>query len=334
MFSSAFAIADSTFCAVAIYSAPESLGFGASSWGSHGGPLDVQAAATGTGVILERWTAPTGTTGAMTLQTTSVAAALPSNTFLGAQAVDLPFFGWTAISWTGPSANITGQFEMIANGAVATSYTADGPYFAAGVPAASSLGRFLFTGLSPLDMPATDTNGLYAADACSTPAEALGAGDGCTASSLIAAWGESSGPVTTDSNGDAFAVMSSFTTGNQEARGFLASSIARGAAATAGVSLFTVPGYSGSLAALAPTATDPGLVVFQAIDATTNDPLDVVQQQFTTGSSLAAVGAPTKLLTVASGQTEGFSFLIDGSQRLWVAVSGSSSTTYVVLARQ
>ena len=130
----------------------------------------------------------------MTVQTTPVAAALPASTYLGSQAIDLPFFGWTAISWSGPSPMFTGQFEMIANGAVATSYTADGPSSAAGVPAASSLGRFLFAALSPLGMPTISTNGLYAADACSAPAEALGVGDSCTASSLIAAWGESSGP--------------------------------------------------------------------------------------------------------------------------------------------
>ena len=100
------------------------------------------------------------------------------------------------------------------------------------------------------------------------------------------------------------------------------------------MSLFTVAGYSVSLAALTPTATVPGLVVFQAIDSVTNAPLDVIQQKFTTGSALAAMGTPTKLLTVSSGQTQGFSFLVDGSQRLWVAVSGVSSTTYVVLARQ
>jgi hypothetical protein len=332
-FSSLFAIADSTFCAVALYSAPESIGYQAPTWGSHGGPLVVQQG-TGTSVTLERWSAPTGATGTMTVQTTQVASALPADTYLGSQAIDLPFFGWTAIAWSGPSPLITGQFEMIANGAVATSYTADGPYSAAGVSAPSSLGRFLFAALSPLGMPTANVNGLYAADACSSPAEALGTGDGCTASSLVAAWGESSGPVTTDSNGDVFAVLSSFTTSTQEARGFLASSVARGAAATPGVSLFTVAGYSGSLAALTPTATVPGLVVFQQIDSTTNDPVDVIEQKFTISSGLAAMGTPTKLLTVASGQTQGFSFLVDGSQHLWIAVPGTTSTTYVVLARQ
>ncbi|HSY38970.1 MAG TPA: hypothetical protein VLA79_05560 [Polyangia bacterium] len=326
-FSAAFTIADSTFCAVAVYTAPESIGYQAPTWGSHGGPLVVQQS-TGTGVTLERWTAPAGTTGTMTVQTTPVAAALPTGDFLGAQALDLPFFGWTAISWT--ATDFTGQFEMIASGAIVTTYTANGPYGAAAVPAASSQGRFLFSGLSPLGMPTINMNGLYAADACSSPAPALGAGTGCTASSLVSAWGDSSGPVATDSDGDVFAVMTSFA-GTQEARGFLASSVARGAAATAGVSLFTMAGSSVSLAALSPTAGDPGLVIFQPQDSTYT-PLDVIEQKFTASGSLVAMGTPTKLLTVAPGQ--GLAFLVDGSERLWVAVSGTSSTTYVVLARQ
>ena len=330
-FSSSFTISDSSFCAVAVYTAPESIGYQAPTWGSHGGPLVVQKD-TGTGVTLERWTAPTGTTGTMTVQTTPVAAALPTGNFLGGQALDLPFFGWTAISWT--ASDFTGQFEMIASGAIATSYTANGPYSAGAVAAASSLGRFFYSGLSPLGMPAINMNGLYAADACSLPAQALGTGTDCTAPSLVAAWGEASGPVATDSNGDVFAVLSSFTTGNQEARGFLAGSVARGSAATTGVTLFTVAGYAGSLAVLSPTATVPGLVVFQANDSTTYAPLDVIEQRFTASTSLTAMGTPTKLLTLGSGQTKGLSFLVDGSQRLWVAVPGTSSTTYVVLARQ
>jgi hypothetical protein len=85
------------------------------------------------------------------------------------------------------------------------------------------------------------------------------------------------------------------------------------------------------LAALAPSAGKPGLVIFQPADLTYT-PLDVVEQEFTTGSSLVAMGTPTKLLTVAAGQ--GLSFLVDGSQRLWVGVNGTASTTYIVLARQ
>jgi hypothetical protein len=332
-FSTSFTIADSTFCAVALYTAQEGLGSAAPTWGLHGGPLVVQPA-TGTGVTLERWTAPAGDTGALTVQTTPVASALPASTFLGAQAVDLPFYGWTAISWTNAFPDSTGQFEMIARGAVATTFTANGPYSAGAVSAASSPGRFFFSGLSPLGMPTTDTNGLYAADACSAATPALGTGSGCPASAVVAAWGDGSGPVATDSNGDVFAVMTSFATSMQEARGFLASSVAPGSAATAGVTLFTLAGSSGSLAALVPTSTDPGAVIFQPIDSTTNDPLDVVQQKFTTSDTLVAMGTPTSLLTVPSAQTQGFSFLVDRAQRLWVAVNGTSSTTYVVLVRR
>ena len=330
-FSSSFTVADSTFCAVAVYTAPEPISFQAPTWGSHGGPLVVQQA-TGTGVTLERWTAPAGATGTMTVQTTPVAAALPAGNFLGGQALDLPFFGWTAISWT--ASDFTGQFEMIASGAIVTTYTANGPYSAGAVAAASSLGRFFYSGLSPLGMPTLATNGLYAADACSSPAQALGTGTGCTAPALVAAWGDSSGPVATDANGDVFAVLTSFANGNQEARGFLASSVARGAAATTGVTLFTVGGYASSLAALSPTATASGLVVFQAIDSTTNAPQDVIEQKFTTGGSLAATGTPSTLLTVPPALSQGFTFMVDGSQRLWVAVNGTSSTTYIVLARR
>ena len=269
----------------------------------------------------------------MTVQTTPVASALPAGTFLGAQAIDLPFFGWTAISWTNPFPDSTGKFEMIASGAIATTYDVNGPFGVTAVPAASSLGRLLYSGLSPVGMNTTAVNGLYAADACTSPAQGLGTGTDCSASALVASWGDNSGPVVADSNGDVFAVLNSVA-GTQEARGFLASSIARGAAATAGVTLFTIPGFSGSLAALSPTATDPGIVIFQPNDSSTYAPLDVIQQKFTTGSALAAMGTPTPLLTLASGQTQGFSFLVDGSQRLWVAVSEASSTTYVVVAHR
>jgi hypothetical protein len=333
MFSASFSIADSTFCAVAIYTAPEGLHYQAPTWGTHGGPLIVQAAANGTDVTLERWSAPAGNTGTMTVQSTSVAAVLPASSFLGAQALDLPFLGWTAVSWANPFPDTTGKFQMIANDTVAASYDVNGPYGAVAVPGPSSSGRLFYSGLSPLGMATVDTNGLYAADACTSPSPALGAGTGCSAPAVVAAWGDSSGPVVADSDGDVFAVMASSAASTQEARGFFTRSIGRGSAATAGVTLFTMGGFSGSLAALSPTGNAPGVVVFQPLDASTFSPLDVIQQKFTTSSAgLAAMGTPTTLLTVVSGQ--GLSFVVDDSERLWAAISGASSTTYVVLARR
>ena len=334
-FSAWFSIADSTFCAVALYTAPEALGAAMPTWGGHGGPLVVQGTTTDTGVTLERWSPPAGSTGAMTVATTPVASAKPASTYLGSQAVDLPFFGWTAISWENAFPNTAGQLEMIANGVVGTTYDVSGPFALAAVPAASSLGRLFYAGLSPLGTTTVAGNGLYEADACSSPAPALGSGQGCSASAVVASWGDSSGPIVTDANGDVIAVMNSIASSNQEARGFVASSVARGAGATTGVTLFTLAGFSGSLAALTPTANGAGLVVFQPFDGTTFDPLDVIQQKFTTSSgALAAVGTPTKLLAMPSGQPQSLSFLVDGTERLWVAASGASSTTYVVLARR
>ena len=293
-----FTIDDTAFCAVAVYTADEALS-SQPSWGSHGGPLTMVADTTGGGVTLERWTAPAGAMGALTKATTHVAAGVPTGAYLNAQANDLPFFGWTAISWTGPGTATTGQIALIASGAVATTYTANGPYWLAGISDGASQGRLLFTGLSPLGAPTTDMNGLYAADACSAPMPELGAGTGCAASQLIDAWDEDSGPIALDKNGNAFVVLTSATDGNQEARGYAAAQVARGAPAVTGATLFTVDGFSGSLAALAPTASAPGLVVFEPFDATTYFALDVIEQAYTvTGDVVAASGTPTKLLTV------------------------------------
>ena len=39
LYASLFTIADASFCATAVYTADESIGFGAPSWGTHDGPL-------------------------------------------------------------------------------------------------------------------------------------------------------------------------------------------------------------------------------------------------------------------------------------------------------
>jgi hypothetical protein len=328
-----FTIDDAAFCAVAVYTADEALS-SQPSWGSHDGPLTMVADAMGGGVTLERWTAPAGAMGMLTKTTTHVAAGVPSGAYLNAQANDLPFFAWTAISWTGPGTTTTGPIALIAGGAVATTYTANGPYWLAGVSGGASPGRLLFTGLSPLGTPMTDTNGLYAADACSAPMPELGAGAGCAASQLIDAWNEDSGPIALDKNGNALVVLTSATAGTQEARGYAAAQIARGAPAVTGATLFTVDGYSGSLAALAPTAGAPGLVVFEPFDAATFFALDVIQQGYTvTGDVVAASGTPATLLTVPTMMMTGPSFMTDATDRLWVAVTGTATTTYVVLQR-
>ncbi len=330
-----FTIVDTAFCAVAVYTANEALS-SSPSWGTHGGPLAVVADATGGGFTLERWTAPAAAMGALTKTTTHVAAGVPAGATLNAQANDLPFFGWTAFSWTGPAPSTAGQIGLLSSGVVGPTYVVDGVYRLAGISDGAGQGRLLYTGQSVLGTSAGGSNGLYAADACSMPTQELGAGQGCASPALIDAWDEDPGPVAVDKNGDAFVVLTSESTDTLSARGYAALQVARGAPAVQGATIFTLEGEAGALAALAPTSSAPGVVVFQPFDVTSGEALDVIEQgYFVTGGVIGTnIGTETTLLHVPTGSTLGYPFFIDGMERLWVAVSGATSTTYVVLARK
>ena len=330
-FASLFSIEDASFCAVAVYEADEPIGYQAPSWGAHGGPLWFQPDAADGGVTIERWTAPAGATGKLGRQTTHVDTQIPDGAYVGAQAVDLPFFGWTAISWTGAFPDTLGEFVMTKGSAVDRTFAVDGAYALAGLGDATS-GRLLYTALSPIGAPTTDTNGLYAADACDMPKQDLGAGTGCQAPAAIAAWGDASGPVAVDHDGNAFVVLPSFGTGDQEARGFAAADVARGANPSEGVSLFTLPGFGSTLAAIAPAGAHPGLLVFQPFDMNAT-PLDVIAQPYTTSGGVKAEGAPAKLLAVTA-TAAGLSLVRDDAERLWVIAPGETKTTFVVIARR
>jgi hypothetical protein len=329
-FKDLFTIEDASFCAIAVYEADEAVGYQAPSWGSHHGPLGLRPDMTGGGVTLVRWTPPAGATGMLTKQETHVAAGIPAGAFPSSQAIDLPFFGWTGISWAGAFPATQGKIIMIKGGAVDVTYDVNGAYAVAGVSTDASTGRLLATALSPIGAPTDDKNGLYAADTCATPKPDLGS---CGAPSLVAAWGNASGPIAVDRDGDAFVVLDDSAMGTQEARGFAAAQVARGAAATDGATLFTLPGFGSSLAAITPTTSAPGVLVFQPFDGKSFAPLDVVAQLYTGGAAVAPQGQPTTLLKVPA-TSSGLFFLTDDEDRLWVAASGMTTTTFVVLARK
>ena len=330
-------IKDPTLCAIARYDAAEELGFSAPSWGAHGGPLTLRAGMNGT-FDLVRWTPPTDTKGALTKQEVNVDGKIPAGAYLGSQAVDVPFFGWTALAYTGAFPDLTGELLLVKGSAVDQRYATNGAYATAGIGAAGMKGRLLLTGLSTVGDAKAGANGLYAADTCGTPAQPSllpGMDASCKAPIGVAAWGDSSGPVAVDHEGNAFVVMSSFDD-PQEARGFDAASVARGAAPSAGTKLFTIPGFGSNLAALAPTATAPGILAYQPSSGTTYLPEDVLEQEYTvTGGKLAAMGVPKTLLQAAT--PDAFLYLIvDDQDRLWVGtdkVAPATGATYVVLAR-
>ncbi len=215
-------------------------------------------------------------------------------------------------------------------------YPTNGAFATAGAGAAGAQGRLLLTGLSPVGDAKAGANALYAADTCGTAAQPSllpGQDASCKAPIEVAAWGDSSGPVTFDRDGNAFAVMTSYD-GTQEARGFDAASIARGAGPTAGVKLFSIDGYGANAAALAPTPTAPGIVAYQPSSGTTFKPEDLLEQQYTvTAGKLAAVGTPKAMIHPATA--DAFLYvMVDDHEHLWVGTDLGAGATYVVLARK
>ncbi len=345
-FSGTFALKDDSLCVVGVHEAAVGLGYDATamfarepSWGRHGGPVTISPGAAGD-VTVDRWSVPADAMGPLTSQSATVSAMIPAGAFLGAQAVDLPFFGWTLLSFTGAYPMTQGKAILINGDAVAASYDVNGLYAGTGVGTAGA-GRLLYTGLSMLEDASSNKNALYAADSCGTAGampRLLPAGDGsCGAPIEVAAFGDASGPVAVDEKGDVFVAMSSFDN-TQEIRGFSAQSVSRGAKAVAGDALFKLPGFGSSLAALAPTATKPGIVAFQPSDGMTYAALDVVAQHFTVDGAGVhpsdPVDAPKALLTLAQAGTA-LALFTDDNGRLWVgAPKAGGGTTFFVIARR
>jgi hypothetical protein len=341
-----FTIADPALCAVAVYDADALLGtdadagfyFRAPTWGRHGGPLTATPKDEGA-VEITRWQVPTAATGSLTAATELVANVVPEGGFLGSQAIDLPFFGWTALSWTGQFPATQGELALTGGAAVEARYPVNGLFAGAGLASmGGGHGRVVYAGLSALEDAASSENGLYAADSCGSEGDdprLLPDGDGsCAAPTLVAAWGDASGPVAADAQGNLFAVLASFG-GDQEARGFSAAAIARGAAPTEGDTLFVVPGFGTSLAALAPLEGDDGWLLFQPASSSTFEALDVVAQRYAASDEgIEAEGQPATLLALTTPNTS-LALLTDDDGRLWVgAPREGGGSAFVVIARK
>ncbi|HVY47596.1 MAG TPA: hypothetical protein VHB21_17020 [Minicystis sp.] len=344
LYADLFSIADDALCATALYEGDGAFDFHttAIAFGAQGGPVILEPSTTSGSVDVSRYAPTPGQPkGSFTVATHTVAAQIPHGAFLGPQALDLGFFGWTAIGYSGAFPDTAGEVVLLAGDAVAARYPVNGPFAFGAVVDDADRGRLLYTGLSKLDDAAADVNGLYAADSCGTSTsspslEPDGSG-ACPPPTEVSAWGDASGPVAVDALGDAFAVMASFT-GDQEARGFAHAAIARGEPPTDGTTMFTMPGFGSALAAIAPTPVDDGILAFQPSDGTTFQALDVVGQRYHLASgALATSGTPAPLLHFAAADTA-VSMATDSSSRLWVAATRGSGPTaklvFVVIARK
>jgi hypothetical protein len=332
-----FTIADASFCAVARYDADLELGMLVPSWGRHHGPLLASPNADLSSVTVTRLAPPGGATGALTATTATIAPSIPDpKGFLGVQAVDAPFFEWTVLSWTGAYPSTQGELLLAKGDAIAARYAVNGAYAVAAIGGAGE-GRLVYSGASAIDDAGSTLNGLYAADSCGTAANAPRLepkGDAsCGAPALVESWGDASGPVAADADGDVFAVMTSFS-GDQSAHAWAAPAIAHGAKPAKGAELFTLPGFGSALAALAPSSgAGVGLVAFQPSDATSYAPLDAIAQRFeVNGGAIAPKGEPSTLVTLAKAGTA-LTLTSDDAGRLWVGADVNGKATFVVLAR-
>jgi hypothetical protein len=330
-----FTIADPSFCVVATYDADMSGGVGLPSWGSHGGPFTFVRPAGSGSVDLVRWKLPAGATGKLSAETTHVDAMLPADTFVSEQVVDLPFFSWTAFSWAGKFPNTAGEIVMVKGSSVAKRYPINGALSIGGVASDMEHGRLFGSSLSAVADATSNKNGLYAADTCGTTANPdllPGQDSTCKPPIAISAWGDASGPVVADRDGNVFVVMMGFSS-DQEARAFAATTIARGQGPTDGAQLFKLPGFGSSLVAIAPQAGIHGVVLFQPFNPTTFEAEDVIAQTYSvSGESVKPEGAPTPFLKLAKSNTT-LTLTRDDQDRLWVGAAVASGTTFVVLAR-
>jgi hypothetical protein len=334
-----FTIKDTTKCVVAAYTVP-AASLATLTWGSHKGPLGFESSP----LDVVRYSVPAAPTGTLTAtRTTLNVSGLPAGIFWGSQALDLPFFptlGWTAVAYTGMGTGFPGEVVIVdGTGAVAARYFVNGFFSEGSLGMAATSGRLLYTGLSPIGTTMTMTNmgGLYAADSCGTDAMSprlVPAGDAtCTAPFQVDTWQSgSSGPVTTDADGNAFAILSTFG-GNQEMRGFEHDKIARGGAAIAGTTFFSMTGYTTELAA------DGSATYFQSNDPNTFTPVDVQSVAYTvdgTAHTITPSGAPTTFLAMVNPGTAA-ALIVDDARRLWVGVAnpkadaGPATSTFFVI---
>jgi hypothetical protein len=333
-----FTLGASDLCAIAVLTSDGAIGYTQPTWGAHGGPLLVTQGPGDGEVTLDRWTPPSGASGKLTIESTTLAAKIPAGAFVGGEALDLGFRAGTAISYSGAFPDTAGELIIASGASTDERYPVNALFSMVVLPNASDAasGRIAYTGISTLGDATPGANALYAADDCA--GSFLPNGEpACGMPIEVSAWGDASGPAVSDTLGDVFVVMTNFA-GDQIGRAFAADAIAEGAPATTGDVLFTLNGFGQSLAALAPEATTPGIVAFQPSDSSTFEALDVLEIRYSVkDGKVTAESSPKPLLTFPAPNTA-VAMLTDPEGHLWVGVpvqdGGKTTTTFVVLARK
>ena len=322
-----FSIKTADLCPIAVYTAPAfeiTAGGTVPTWGRHGGllTLTVDSTVDGAEVHLERWSLA-GTELDKTDTVITHVSEIPADGFPGTEAIDLPFQNLTAISWTGADFFSQGGVLFLSDTAVVDSHLATGVTGMA-VLGTSTAARFLYTGLSSFGGPTDGTNALYYGDFA----------DGTLGTSAaFDTWGEASGAVGTDADGHVIAINTSFSTNEQIAHGYAATTIAHGSRPAVGTPLLTLGGFGDALATLAPAGASPGLALYQPTSGTDFTQQDVTVLRYTvTADAIAAAGNET-ILQLTTADTN-LTLTSDDAGHVWVgAPAAGGGATFYLLAR-
>lgn len=321
-----FTIKTNDLCPVAVYSAPElevPSGGVVPTWGKHGGLLtaSIDSTKTGSDVHLERWSV-SGTTLAKSETVISDIQEIPADASPGLEAVDVPFGDLTMISWTGADFFTQGGAIFLDATHTADSHLATGVTGIATVGSAAS-SRIFYTGLSAFDGPTSQMNGLYYADFTNTTF-------GTSASYEI--FGEASGPVVADSDGNVLAINTKFSDNTQDMHGYASAHTGPGVAPVDGVPLFTIDGFGDALAALAPAGSSPGLALYQPTSGAPDyAEQNVIVERYTVAADAVVDGGHEDILQLVTAATN-VTLTSDDQGQIWVGVpaTGGGSTFYVL----
>ena len=331
-------IKDAGFCVVASFDAdydPKAF-IGNITWGRQGGIVMAEANADGSIKTTRFFAGPTATSGKLAGNSLDSPVGIPTGSFFGGFVLDLPFFNWSLASYTNPDSLFTGKIILFSGTDILLQYPINGFFSAAGVMAeGETLGRLVYSGLSPIYKNATNANGLYAADACGTlgmSPRLISEGDTtCADSFAIETFGTGSGPVAADSAGNVFTVMT--TAAGQEAHGYAADVVKRGGTMVMGDKLFTTQGYGGSLAAVAPDGTGTGVLVFQPSDSMFMWQDAVAQRYTIENGKVVPQGTNGPLMSSPTPNVQ-LNFTSDDQGRIWVAIKRTTDYAVLVVERK
>jgi hypothetical protein len=306
-------------------------------WGAHGGPavttLDHGAQK------VTRWTMPEGVTDAATHTdlTSATPTDLPAQPFWGVDGfVDLPFDSLTMRAYSSSGDNFPGEVlffsknydRVIGRGHVNAWYSGVGI-------ANGQQKRLVYSGLSGISADAATGNdsALYASDVCDGSPAPTGS---CPASVKLFGWDGSSGPVTTDADGNVF--VAGFVTGvgqpPTETDTVYAitktQSFSEDAVQAATLSERKTGGTA-SIAAVSAPGSHKGWIIAKGHDDKTAAPSYALPYTVN-DSSVAAVGPAVEQAIVGASPDASLSFFADPKGNLWVAVELPKSSTFLELS--